>query len=115
MGAQVLERILAVDYNFPTSIPVSPECKDLLAKILVADPAKRFTISDIQQHPWSAAEPSQCTFSRSSSSTSSCNHLSKLTSRHCLHLTNANSAHYESFAHVQVHKGFASGRDADER
>jgi serine/threonine protein kinase len=50
-----LERILAVDYNFPTSIPVSPECKDLLAKILVADPAKRYTIADIQQHPWSAS------------------------------------------------------------
>ena len=49
---QVLERILAVDYNFPTSIPVSPECKDLLSRILVADPAKRYTIEAIQAHPW---------------------------------------------------------------
>ena len=50
--AQVLERILQVDYTFPTSIPVSAECKDLLSRILVADPAKRFTIEDIQRHPW---------------------------------------------------------------
>ena len=51
-AAQVLERILQVDYSFPTSIPVSAECKDLLSRILVADPAKRYTIEDIQQHPW---------------------------------------------------------------
>ena len=48
----MLERILAVDYQFPPSIPVSRECKDLLSKILVADPSKRYTISDIQKHPW---------------------------------------------------------------
>lgn len=52
VNCQVLERILAVDYNFPSSIPVSAECKDLLSKILVADPAKRYTIADIQRHPW---------------------------------------------------------------
>ena len=49
---QVLERILAVDYHFPSSIPVSEHCKDLLRHILVADPAKRFSIADIQKHPW---------------------------------------------------------------
>ena len=51
---QVLERILAVDYHFPSSIPVSEHCKDLLRHILVADPAKRFSIADIQRHPWCA-------------------------------------------------------------
>ena len=50
--AQVLERILAVDFHFPSSIPVTAECKDLLTKILVADSAKRYTIADIQRHPW---------------------------------------------------------------
>ena len=58
-AAQVLERILAVDYAFPTSIPVSPECKDLLAHILVADPAQRYTIEDIQAHPWCARASAQ--------------------------------------------------------
>ena len=51
---QVLERILAVDFRFPKSIPVSAECKDLLTRILVADPAKRASIEEIQTHPWCA-------------------------------------------------------------
>ena len=51
-ASQVLERILAVDYHFPASIPVSEACKDLLRHILVADPAKRYSIQDIQKHPW---------------------------------------------------------------
>ena len=51
---QVLERILAVDFRFPGSIPVSAECKNLLSRILVADPAKRASIEEIQQHPWCA-------------------------------------------------------------
>ncbi len=54
---QVLERILAVDFRFPGSIPVSADCKDLLTRILVADPAKRASIEDIQQHPWCARAP----------------------------------------------------------
>ena len=51
---QVLERILAVDFRFPASIPVSADCKNLLSRILVADPAKRASIEEIQQHPWCA-------------------------------------------------------------
>ena len=54
---QVLERILAVDFRFPGSIPVSAECKNLLSRILVADPAKRASIEEIQQHPWCALQP----------------------------------------------------------
>lgn len=53
---QVLERILAVDFRFPGSIPVSAECKNLLSRILVADPAKRASIEEIQQHPWYALQ-----------------------------------------------------------
>jgi hypothetical protein len=29
-----------------------PPCRDLLAKILVADPAKRITVKGIYDHPW---------------------------------------------------------------
>jgi len=66
---QVLERILAVDFRFPGSIPVSADCKDLLTRILVADPAKRASIEDIQQHPWCARlrpqlAPSICCWGR---------------------------------------------------
>ncbi|KAK9840946.1 hypothetical protein WJX81_001908 [Elliptochloris bilobata] len=49
---KVLERILAVDFRFPASIPVSADCKNLLLRILVADPAKRASIEEIQQNPW---------------------------------------------------------------
>jgi hypothetical protein len=45
--AQVLERIQKVDYKFPSDIPVSAQCKDLISKILVADASKRYTIDDI--------------------------------------------------------------------
>lgn len=43
---------MQVDYSFPTSVAVSPECKDLLAKILIADPDKRITVQQILRHPW---------------------------------------------------------------
>jgi len=36
-----------VDYLFPQSVPVSAECKDLIAKILVADPDKRITVPQV--------------------------------------------------------------------
>ena len=52
--AKVLDRIRRVDYRFPASIPVSAECKDLISKILVADPAARLTVDQIQSHPWYA-------------------------------------------------------------
>ena len=35
---------LQVDYTFPPSVHVSPECKDLLVRILVADPDQRITV-----------------------------------------------------------------------
>ncbi len=33
-------------------VQVSEECKDLLKKVLMADPAQRLTIQGIMQHPW---------------------------------------------------------------
>jgi len=43
---------LQVDYVFPESATITPACRDLIQKILVADPAKRLTIAQIFQHPW---------------------------------------------------------------
>ena len=31
---------------------MSAECKDLISKVLVGDPRERYTIQQIQQHPW---------------------------------------------------------------
>ncbi|KAK9810565.1 hypothetical protein WJX73_001103 [Symbiochloris irregularis] len=49
---KVLQRIARVEYEFPARTPVSDQCKDLLRRILVADPAQRLQIPQLQQHPW---------------------------------------------------------------
>lgn len=46
---KILQRILNVDYEFPENRPVSPECRDLLSKILAADPAQRLSIQQVRQ------------------------------------------------------------------
>ena len=52
MCALALQRILQVEYEFPPHVKVSKECRDLLHKILVPDPAKRITVPEIQNHVW---------------------------------------------------------------
>lgn len=44
--------IINADFEIPSF--VSDECKDLLYGILNADPAERFSIEDIQNHPWTS-------------------------------------------------------------
>ena len=46
------QRILARDVVFPTGI--TPECRDLLDRLLTLDPAHRITVAQIQAHPWCA-------------------------------------------------------------
>lgn len=41
-----------MDYDFPPEKPVSNELKDLLSRMLVADPEKRATLEEIERHPW---------------------------------------------------------------
>ena len=38
--------------RLPALYPVSAECRDLLRKIFVADPAERISIQNMQKHPW---------------------------------------------------------------
>jgi len=52
----VFKRILALEYDFPPDVKVSPECRDLIAKLLVADPAKRLHLAQIYDHPWFAKD-----------------------------------------------------------
>ncbi len=40
--------LCAGDYEWPRDKPVSPELKDLMSKIFVADPAARISIAQIQ-------------------------------------------------------------------
>ena len=47
-----MQRILKVDYEFPPQVRASKECRDILGRILVAEPKRRITIPEIQRHPW---------------------------------------------------------------
>ncbi|KAJ4454820.1 putative SNF1-related protein kinase catalytic subunit alpha KIN10 [Paratrimastix pyriformis] len=44
------QKILHGRYRCPSFL--SPECKDLIGKILCVDPTRRYTIEKIRQHPW---------------------------------------------------------------
>ncbi|KAJ3214569.1 hypothetical protein HDU67_001489 [Dinochytrium kinnereticum] len=44
------ESILKGKYEVPDH--VSPECKDLISKLLVINPHKRYTCAQVQEHPW---------------------------------------------------------------
>ncbi|RZC11299.1 Serine/threonine-protein kinase SAPK3 isoform B [Glycine soja] len=41
-----------VQYSIPDYVRVSSDCRNLLSRIFVADPAKRITIPEIKQYPW---------------------------------------------------------------
>lgn len=41
-----------MDYHVPSHIRLSEECRDLLKRVLVADPAKRITVDAIYNHAW---------------------------------------------------------------
>jgi serine/threonine-protein kinase SRK2 len=47
-----IARIMAIKYSFPQGLKLTPEVKDLLAKIFVVDPKKRLNVPGIVAHPW---------------------------------------------------------------
>ena len=49
---KMIQRILRVEYEWPSALRLSPECRDLMSQILVADPSKRISIQQLQDHPW---------------------------------------------------------------
>ncbi|KAM7256411.1 hypothetical protein ACFE04_012152 [Oxalis oulophora] len=49
---KTIERILGIKYSIPDYVRVSSDCRHLLSRIFVADPAKRIKIPEIKQHPW---------------------------------------------------------------
>lgn len=49
---KTIGRIMSVQYSIPDYVHVSAECRQLLSRIFVANPAKRITIPEIKQHPW---------------------------------------------------------------
>ncbi|KAJ1398409.1 Serine-threonine/tyrosine-protein kinase, catalytic domain [Sesbania bispinosa] len=49
---KTIHRILNVQYSIPDYVHISPECRHLISRIFVADPAKRITIPEIKIHEW---------------------------------------------------------------
>jgi len=48
----MITRILKVEYTIPSYVKISDECRDMMQKILVAEPEKRITVDGIKRHPW---------------------------------------------------------------
>ncbi|KAL0387209.1 UNVERIFIED_CONTAM: Serine/threonine-protein kinase SRK2A [Sesamum radiatum] len=49
---RTIQRIMAVQYKIPDYVHISQDCRHLLSRIFVANPARRITIKDIKTHPW---------------------------------------------------------------
>ncbi|CAK9168277.1 unnamed protein product [Ilex paraguariensis] len=49
---KTIQRIMAVQYKIPDYVHISPDCRQLLSRIFVANPARRITIKEIKNHPW---------------------------------------------------------------
>ncbi|KAJ3700384.1 hypothetical protein LUZ61_004089 [Rhynchospora tenuis] len=49
---KTIGRIMAVQYNIPEYVHISQDCRELIARIFVSNPAKRITIREIRSHPW---------------------------------------------------------------
>ncbi|KAM3367516.1 hypothetical protein ACQJBY_016226 [Aegilops geniculata] len=49
---KTIGRIMSIQYKIPEYVHVSQDCKQLLASIFVANPAKRITMREIRNHPW---------------------------------------------------------------
>ena len=46
------QHILSASYTIPDSLQLSPECRDLLARVFVLDPAQRLSLAGVRSHPW---------------------------------------------------------------
>ncbi|KAF4352265.1 hypothetical protein F8388_003330 [Cannabis sativa] len=49
---KTINRIMAVQYKIPEYVHISQDCRHLISRIFVANPAKRITIKEIKNHPW---------------------------------------------------------------
>eukprot|EP00268_Persea_americana_P017852 TRINITY_DN1870_c0_g1_i1.p1 TRINITY_DN1870_c0_g1~~TRINITY_DN1870_c0_g1_i1.p1 ORF type:complete len:355 (-),score=54.16 TRINITY_DN1870_c0_g1_i1:599-1663(-) len=49
---KTITRIMAVQYNIPEYVHISQDCRHLLSRIFVANPARRITLKEIKNHPW---------------------------------------------------------------
>lgn len=49
---KTIQRILGVQYSIPDYVHISAECRHLISRIFVANPATRCTMTEIRNHEW---------------------------------------------------------------
>ncbi|KAL2348423.1 hypothetical protein Fmac_002423 [Flemingia macrophylla] len=49
---KTIQRVLSVQYSIPDFVQISPECRHLISRIFVFDPAERITIPEILRNKW---------------------------------------------------------------
>ncbi|XAR49380.1 Non-specific serine/threonine protein kinase [Bertholletia excelsa] len=49
---KTIQRIMAVNYKIPDYVHISQDCRHLLSRIFVANPARRISLKEIKSHPW---------------------------------------------------------------
>eukprot|EP01111_Echinosteliopsis_oligospora_P015139 TRINITY_DN5880_c0_g1_i1.p1 TRINITY_DN5880_c0_g1~~TRINITY_DN5880_c0_g1_i1.p1 ORF type:complete len:640 (-),score=122.41 TRINITY_DN5880_c0_g1_i1:20-1939(-) len=69
-----IDRLLAGEYAFPSSVRITPSLKDLISRMIVVEGAKRATIQEVAAHPWLSS--SESTIQASSSLIASLSPLS---------------------------------------
>ena len=47
-----LQRVVDVRYSWPSNLPLTQDCVDMINKIFVNNPEQRISIAGIQLHPW---------------------------------------------------------------
>ena len=51
----MMNRILQMQWSIPGNVDISDDCRDLLSRMMVADPGSRLSMQQIQRHPWFVA------------------------------------------------------------
>ncbi|CAJ2646245.1 unnamed protein product [Trifolium pratense] len=49
---KTIQRVLSVQYSVPDFVQISPDCRDIISRIFVFDPAERITIPEIMKNEW---------------------------------------------------------------
>ncbi|KAL6592919.1 hypothetical protein ACP70R_049215 [Stipagrostis hirtigluma subsp. patula] len=49
---KTIQQIMQVQYKIPDHVHISTECRQLIARIFVANPVRRITMKEIKSHPW---------------------------------------------------------------
>jgi serine/threonine protein kinase len=54
---KIARKIVSEEFEYPDTVPVSADLRDLFSHVLEKDPKKRYTIDEVLDHPWMANAP----------------------------------------------------------